>query len=240
LFYALLNLTGPTASILTQPEYQGGLGTRHGVTIADYSSVSPPKFVLADPSIASYSTESNASCGCTFQQIADTDLTSGAYGLLGEASGMILLEHNYTGPVQYYVPLVQSFGPSSFFNPDTGLPFSGQSINSTNTSGGVALWVGPYSFLSPGLYNVTFQFETTNLSTSNSALIQLLAGPTASIILTQFSVYGSNFTRSGEWTRVTTTVYVNSIYERVQYIARSYGWTGTLSFRSVDLVQRSP
>lgn len=152
---------------------------------------------------------------------------------------MMLFEFGYRGPLQYFVPLSQAFGPTDLFNSQTGAPLSGPSVSSTNTSGGGALWVGPYSFLSPGLYNVTFQLETTDLNSNNSALIQLLAGPTASVILGQFRIGATNFTEPSSWTNITTTVYINSTYDWVQYIARSYGWQGTLLLRSIAVIQLS-
>jgi hypothetical protein len=164
---------------------------------------------------------------------------SGGYGILGEAFGFLLMEWNYTGPVQYYAPMKQGYLVTQLFNAKTGSALSGQEASFTNTSGGISLWDGPYSYLAPGEYSVTYHLATTNSSASNMALIQMLAGPTAKTILYQGWISGSNFTSTGTDTSITLTLNVNNSYEEVQYIARSYGWKGVLTLYLIDITEES-
>jgi hypothetical protein len=239
LFYSLLNLTSPSGSLLTQPDYYAGIGNRQGWTISTIRNGTRPDYVLVDPSLPSINQAAPGNPNDTLLSVVDGLYQSGSYGILGEASGFLLLEKGYHGQVKYYLPLEQDFPVSQLFNATTGLPLSGQETSFTNTSGGISLWDGPYSYLAPGEYSVTYHLATTNSSVSNKVLIQMLAGPTARTILYQGFVTGSNFTSTGTNTNITTTLYVNSTYEQVQHIARSYGWNGTFTLTGISIEQVS-
>jgi uncharacterized membrane protein len=164
---------------------------------------------------------------------------SGMYGLLGEASGMILLERGYTGSPRYYVPETSWYPTTSLHN-NAGTPFTTGTISITNGSGNVPVWQGPGAYVSPGLYRLTYILETSNNSPENHLLYQVLAGPTAQTIIDQGSITGRNFSDTYAWTAISFDVYVNNAYDSVQFIIRATEWNGTLTSRGLYFSQLAP
>ncbi len=164
---------------------------------------------------------------------------AGSYGLVAEADGFILLEFGYTGPVKYYLPIEENYTGTSLYDATTHKNFQSNTISFDNVSGNVPLWTGPYSILVPGWYHVTFQLSASDLSTSDQALFQVLAGVHANIVILNAPLnYG---TMNSGLSPVTTgfSFYVNNTYEMVQFIVRSFVWTGTLSLHSISVAQLS-
>lgn len=162
-------------------------------------------------------------------------ISSGEYGLLGEAGGMMVLARGYTGPLLYYAPLAQAVPASSFRVLDhhgpSGLPVISESdlINQT-------AWYGPYTYLPPGEYRVTWYVETSNDSPSNS--IELAVSANAfHTVLGRLTLTGANFTSTNTWTAISLDVDAPSIYSLVEFPGRDAFWNGTLSFRGVSVQQ---
>ncbi len=93
------------------------------------------------------------------------------YGIFAELDGIVILERNYTGTFSY-VGMNEFFNPSSFdLAPGSfSLPQS-EYIPPINDGG--AGFYGPYTFLSPGTYNITFEIYSPQYSGNQSLRLQL-------------------------------------------------------------------
>jgi uncharacterized membrane protein len=198
-------------------------------------------YVVADP----YSPQFTAVYGAppynaSMQYLFDKLYATGEYGVLAEASGMIALARNYSGPPEYFVPIVAHYvpgdSPGNLYAGEPGFE-RGQVIEASNVSSQM-VWYGPYSVLAPGLYNVTFMLYTTNSSPGNALQLQLTAD-SGGVYLGTYTLTGDEL-RAGEWTPVTLTFYSNDIYTGVEFRGYALRWVGNLSVRSVDLVQVAP
>ena len=189
--------------------------------IADLNS---PQFLYGTPSM---------------QDFVQAMYGSGAYGILGEAGGMILLKHYYSGPVEYYEPVTATFPVSSLLEWPDYTPIAGRTIASTNVGGNTPLWNGPFTPLMPGSYQVSFALESTNTSGRNVALVQVLGGPRAALIV-QSTLNGANFTAPDRWQNITVQFYASAPENYVQFILRSLQWNGTLTLSGISLRQLGP
>ena len=110
---------------------------------------------------------------------------SGNFGIVAEASGIILLERNYTGPLQYYVPINCTYGPAYMQAPIIlgNLPISEANYLLTNNKPILvnnSLQLNGPMFLPPGEYNFSFSLSTftsndlyqTNFSIQSSGFDQ--------------------------------------------------------------------
>ena len=90
---------------------------------------------------------------------------SGNFGIVAEASGIILLERNYTGPLQYYVPINCTYGPAYMQAPIIlgYLPISEANYLLTNNKPILvnnSLQLNGPMFLPPGEYDFSFSLST--------------------------------------------------------------------------------
>ena len=172
----------------------------------------------------------------SMQEFVTAMYDSGAYGILGEAGGMIVLKHNYTGSIQYYVPYSSDYSARSLYRWPTYAPVSTPTLTSTNTSGNTPLWNGPFVSLMPGRYRVSFALETTNTSRQNVALAQVLGGSKA-VLLAQETLTGSDFKANDTWQHYAMDFYAPGPENFVQFILRSLTWNGSLSVSKISVRQ---
>ncbi len=90
---------------------------------------------------------------------------SGHFGIVAEASGMILLERNYTGPLQYYVPISCTLGSAYMQAPIIlgNVPISTSNFLLTNNRPILvndSIQLNGPMFLLPGAYNFSFLIST--------------------------------------------------------------------------------
>jgi len=82
----------------------------HWVYIAQLGWVNTKiDYVIANPLLPGYWATRE-----TMYNITSLFYGSGEYGILAEASGFVLLERNYTGPIVYYVPINEYYPASQF------------------------------------------------------------------------------------------------------------------------------
>ncbi len=84
-------------------------------------------------------------------------LTDYHYGMLAEADGIFLMEKNYSGTMEYYVPFVRFYPPSNF-NTYVDSHLSNGVITASNINN-TGLFYGRTALL-PGNYTITFYFST--------------------------------------------------------------------------------
>lgn len=214
------NFTNSDAVNGSFPVWQFGkiVYIRFDYAIADEGS---PQFVYGAPSM---------------QDFVAGMYYSGAYGLLGEAGGMIVLEHNYSGPIEYYVPYSAHYPVESLFHWPSYAPVSSPVLTSTNTGGNTPLWNGPFVPLLPGSYRVTFTLETTNTSDGNAALVQVLGGSHAAL-LRQQNLTGADFVAHDTWEHYEVNFTALGPERDVQFVVRSLNWNGSLSVSGISLRQ---
>ena len=160
--------------------------------------------------------------------------SSGSYGIVAEASGMVLLERGYTGGLMYYVPVDLNFTPGQLYV--RGGAFKGQVIEATNFSG--LIWYGPYTSLSPGNYSVTFWLYTTSSSPSNELQLQVTADQGSTNVVSE-NVTGSQM-QPNTWTAITIPLNVSGFYGLVEFRGVSLQWSGSILLQRITLQQTAP
>lgn len=164
------------------------------------------------------------------------------YGVLAEASGMVLLEKDYSGPLIYYVPYYNYF-PASRLTPfGPGVFVSSKIVinNALNQSDFDSQgFVGPYTVLSPGYYNITFAMSTTSLSVNNSINL-VVSGEVGKILFGERKITGNNFKEDNSLQKFTIEIYVNNTYANVEFRGTNPHWEGYLNLTGVYVNQISP
>lgn len=194
-----------------------------------------PDYILADP-YNSWLYSSLGPYNFSMYDIVHELYASGHYGILSEATGMILLEKNYAGPVKYFTPF-SNYYPATMF-----LTFSG---SGSRLVGGTIVvnnnpyyaWYGPYVYISPGKYIVNYEMKVTNNSGNNWMNLNVVSND-GNII--NHHITGNNFTRVNHWTNISTTIYVNNTLANVQFRGDNTHWNGTIYFRGVTINEISP
>ena len=123
------------------------------------------------------------------------------FGIVAEASGIILLERNYTGPLQYYVPITCMFGSAYMQAPIIlgNLPISASNFLLTNNKPILvnnSIQLNGPMFLPPGEYNFSFSISTitsinlyqTNFSVKGSGWSQNFSANLTSVENKSFEV----------------------------------------------------
>ncbi|MEM3906751.1 MAG: DUF2079 domain-containing protein [Nitrososphaerota archaeon] len=169
----------------------------------------------------------------SFLWLAHNFYGSGKYGILAEASGMLLLERNYSGPIIYFVPLSEVIPVTNLYNYHTHALSSTSVMQWENTSNS-PLWYGPYISLVPGYYKITFQLKTNNNSARNHFEIFDDALLPYSFF-NDFEIYGSNFSKTNTWTNISTTIYVNNSYGYVNLQGVYAYWNGSISIGGIKI-----
>ena len=164
-------------------------------------------------------------------QITYNALSSGKFGILAEAYGMLLLERNYSGPIKYFVPFDQYVPVTELYNARTNNLITSPIISWNNTHD-QSLWYGPYNVLAPGLYKVTYEIETSNNSPNN----HLTISNGANLPITTFNslqIDGNYFARVNTWTNISTLMYLNNVYAYIKMNGYQATWNGTISLRGI-------
>ncbi|MCW1311537.1 MAG: DUF2079 domain-containing protein, partial [Candidatus Rehaiarchaeum fermentans] len=163
---------------------------------------------------------------------------SGEYGILAEAYPIVLLERDYTGPILYYVPFSEYF-PYNEFILGSLTKTNNNYLYAQNISNYVPVWYGPYIYLGPGKYNITFQLETSNNSLSNTLKLDVSANSGQTILASQ-KINGSNFTVENKWTNITLSINVSNFIQKVEFRGFSSHWNGTIALKGVYVKQVAP
>jgi uncharacterized membrane protein len=169
---------------------------------------------------------------------------SGDYGVLGEVDGMLALERGYDANPEAYAPYSATFPAQSMLNATSKIPgvAGTPTITGINLSNWTKLFYGPYTFLSPGWYRVSFSLRVTNDSPSNVIALYVDANNGKLIVGSNYAHYitGENFTGTNTWDNINWTFYCNDSYQRVEFVGIVGNWVGSLSLRSVQLTQLAP
>jgi len=161
--------------------------------------------------------------------------SSGAYGIVAEASGFVLLEKAYKGNIKYYEPEHFSFAPSSLLlGPNSTVHKNIIMANNTNST---TLWSTHLFNLAPGKYNITFSIKTNNTTLKNDLKLNLSAF--AVPVLTQYYLSGLALKSDNAWTNVSFPLYIYSFFENITLSCYSMHWNGSLYFKNIAISQSS-
>ena len=163
---------------------------------------------------------------------------SGEYGILAEASGFVLLQRNYTGPIEYYVPMSEYFSAKQLSKGPSSILANG-TIYANNITSWQPIWFGPYITLPPGVFNITFQLETTNNSPKN--LLELyVSNITGGAVLSPLYVSGLEFSSLNTWVNITLTFNNTNFLAGAQFVGYSSNWIGKIAIKGIYLTQVAP
>ncbi|MGB9734485.1 MAG: DUF2079 domain-containing protein, partial [Conexivisphaera sp.] len=191
-------------------------------------------YVLSDPYSSWYYFKEAPPYNASMYDFVREFYSSGEYGLLGEASGMMLLERNYTGPVRYFAPLDGSFGPGQMLSAVNG---SFEVSNYAPRGGAYSIvWYGPYTTLYPGTYAVTYWFLPTGAG--GPVLLQVTADGGSEVLASRVIQRGQM--DPGRWNAVNVTLYSDGIYGGVEFRVLLGDWNGTLELGGVNVTQIAP
>ncbi|MGC8496834.1 MAG: DUF2079 domain-containing protein [Thermoplasmata archaeon] len=151
---------------------------------------------------------------------------SGQYGIVGEASGFVLLKQHYAGPIQYYRPMSYNFNYTQI-SPGNISKIWHSTILSNSTLNGT-MWTTPVMNLAPGAYNVTVQVRS-NSSTSMTLKATAFGVP----MITEHTV-----NVSGGWTNVTIQFYLYNFYTDVQITG--YSLHASIMTKNVIVTETKP
>lgn len=191
-------------------------------------------YVVADYNSNTFYQYGSSPKNLTMYKVVSKLYSTGHYGILAEEDGFILLEHNYSGPIIYYQPLSEVISPSQLAVLNASYR-QGSVITGTNSEGN-RIWYGPYTFLDPGQYQVTFHLSTTNNSVLNS--IELWFGDYAegaqfrTVLLT-----GENFSAVNKICNITVNITVPNFYNGVEFAGLNAHWSGSLTIYGITVSQ---
>nr|MDG6930847.1 DUF2079 domain-containing protein [Nitrososphaerota archaeon] len=226
----VLSLIPPGASVLAQnnmPEIYPSNDTVYDSSF-DNAVNRSVRYVVADP--LSFSYNQGPGMGSQFAELWG----SGNYGLLAEADGIILLERNYSGSIEYYQPLSMNYTAKQLSITGYAKLVNG-TIEASNVSN-EKLWYGPWTSVVPGLYMITFYLRGYNM---NGGRVELLA--TANdwgTVLGSDVLNGSGI--GPEWAPFQFYFYANSVYQQVELIGYAKGLSGELFMKNVSITQVGP
>jgi len=160
----------------------------------------------------------------------------GDYGIFAEAYGIVAIARNYSGPPEYFAPVVQEFGAAQMSTSVGAI--SGGDLNVTDYRGNGlhAIWYGPFTSLAPGTYEATFRLYTDD--PGNVLQLQVTADRGAVTLADVELPPGS--LAPGRWNPVNVTFYSNEIYTGVEFRGLASSWNGTLLLGGVDVRQLGP
>ncbi|MDG7038975.1 MAG: DUF2079 domain-containing protein [Nitrososphaerota archaeon] len=193
-------------------------------------------YVLSDPYSGYYYTKQGPPYNASMYDFIREFYGSQSYGLLAEASGMMLLERNYMGSVKYFVPLDQSFNSSQIFSSIGQSNSTCLNFTDINSPAYTIAWYGPYTTLYPGTYTATYWLYTDN--SNNSVLLQVTANGGAQTLISR--QLGPGSLKTGTWNQVNLTFYSNGVYSAVEFRGLISHYNGTLLLGGISLTQVGP
>jgi hypothetical protein len=175
-------------------------------------------------------------------QILTELYASGRYGILGEASGMWVIERGYTGPLRVYAPFSADFGPQAFESA-TGTLGGGACPQTClvvhDTASVLTAWYGPYTYLAPGSYRVRFELALENWTPASHMTLQV-TGMDARIVFGSQNLSGPPAGVTSEPFFETIPVTIPWGSEGVEFRAVDCQFSGTILFYGVTVEEIAP
>jgi uncharacterized membrane protein len=204
-----------------------------------------PDYVIADPTSSAYNFFDDAGAypyNLSMEQAISELYATYEYGIVGEASNMLLLKHYYSGPLLYYVPYSARFDASEFVSgvgTDGSSQCGGHCLIVTNQTSRQPAWYGPYSYLSPGTYSVSIHLGLANWDPSDSALIEV-TGEFGHLLLNSTLISGMTAGPKMSSIYLNTTVFVGNGTPAIEFIADQSDFRGSLAIYGVSVHEIAP
>jgi len=193
-------------------------------------------YVIADPWDYTFTYESLYPFNLSMESDLQILYQGGTFGIMGEANGLTLLGRNYSGPLEYYVPVDQRIPASSLLV--TNPSYRDRSLISANNVTSGTVWFGPYSiFLPPGLYVVTYALRTTNNSSGNRLVFDVRG--TNLTLINSTNLSGNEVSPKGSWVNIVTQVYLNNFEGDIDFSGDAVHWFGNLSLSGITIMETS-
>ena len=203
-----------------------------------------PAYVLGNPwpiPFGDFSVQGNFPYNISMQQALVKLYGSSSYGIYGEMDGLILLKHNFTGPMRLYEPYFDNYSPSVFFSATGRLD--------QNQCGGCMIipplqqnktaWYGPYTYLSPGLYRASFHLGIEDWNADSSILLSVQAN-SGTLVLNQSLVTSNARTSSIDNLVENITFDVSNGPIAIEFAGLHSNFSGFLYFHGVTVRQIAP
>ncbi len=167
------------------------------------------------------------------------------YGILADMNGSILLKRGYSGQIKLFTGYTETLTPNDF-----SYNFNGTSFNHTKNSSAsnvsvnnlTNLWPSFISnpfLLPPGVYRITIEMATNNLSSNNYVVAGLstYTGNGYSNVIAETLINPSYFNGEYNNTFINFTFTVDSYYLSAIISTWNTNWVGTLYVKSAQLTQ---
>ena len=204
-------------------------------SLPNYAIVDPYNVYFTNPVMPGDSQNINAMDAFNFLY------TSGQYGILGEASGILLLKLHYLGNPVLYNPQHYNYTLKNLRIPD--------GVSLVNESGTYYLenlthrtaWYGPYMVLSPGSYTVNLSLRSSHPINNDSMLFQVssfLSNSNNTTILLQNAISRESFSNAG-YLNLSMNLVINRYWTNVEFRGTDASWSSPLSLLYLSVHQNS-
>lgn len=134
-----------------------------------------PQYVLGNPYSVMFTLSADSEYNLSMFSLLQKLYNSGEYGILAEASGIVLLEKNYSGPMRYFVPINYTMFGTYLTAPGLSLLGDGPIYSKSDSSLKITSsdYLNGPTFLPPGFYNISLYLNNLNVSGNDSIKLYL-------------------------------------------------------------------
>lgn len=194
-------------------------------------------FVLADVNSSWYNFNSYGYP--SLSELTSELYSSGYYGIRAEDNGVILLQRNYIGKIQFFSGMYLQYLPSQLTPLWHASLVKGHIVVSNSpmpTIDRLSSWYGPYTGLPPGSYKVEFELLTTKNLKNNSIQLEVTEWPKNLAIL---NITGESFNSAGKVQIFTLNFNTNEFLPYIQFRGVDARWNGNLILYNIYVIQLS-
>lgn len=231
-----LSLIPPDASVASQNDILAHLAQRKYAYVLSWPMDAEVDFIVLDLKSSHVEYRPTPTSVSPIEALPEI-LTSGKYGLLLSADGVLLFEKGYTG--QYRFEPYQGFFNYANLRmaPSTsrwGFDGSSQSgfviVHNQNLPPGV-IWYGPYAWFYRGDYNVTFRMKTESPNMNLTLDVfaswwDLKTGNWSAETISAKQLHSNDFLGKDKWQEFTLNFRIESL-RRMEF--RGFCWSGNTS-----------
>ena len=182
--WRVIHLIPANASVLTQNNIPQLSGREFVETPEAFSPRTPYDYILLDSTLTYFSPVS------ALTPFVNSALVDENFGIVANGWGALLLERNYTGPLQLFQPTVLSYSGNEL-TPAAAVVNGTTIVGNTSAFG---MWYGPNADLFPGSYTVNFTLSSNRSEPSTDRAITLaVVSAEGAVVYAQRAVYLGNF-----------------------------------------------
>lgn len=227
--HRVLGLIPGDGAVITQdniPQLSGRV--YYQAVVTQYNADIPYNYLLIDLPLDYFAQPS------LIFPLADSDLSSGAFGILAEGHGALLLEEGYHGEPELYTPYEQEFLPQELRPTGSGYLYDG-TIKNNISYAAYSMWDGPGITLLPGSYNVTFLLSSQALRYTDGPILDLVISYNGQIV-GSMAVYQTSF-YANQTEAFTLRISSDTIMQGVELMGLSPSVDSEIYLHAVSVVQ---